>query len=343
MPNDVKISYITDPDTVSANSPTLFRSPLPGSNGELWASVSTSHKVVEFKADGCDYRLVRLVKQGDFFVPAGNVTPGAGLQRTLDGKVKTLWEWDAVEVRARTKPTPAIEAPLEAGEMNAFATVFGDGNAAKGLSAFRAFLKENKLALAVVRNVTWRQRDDLQQPFNLSVLGSTVMTKRTGSDADVLDIDHLQVFTGQQLRGTDGDSEANSAENYRRVLAQPAAEILVEDNTGNPRNVNGAAAAGVPAAMKVSTDDGSVAFIVAANRPTAWQTINSAAPGSPVDRTDGVVRERYWIGFQPGEIRMCPACHGGLDADVAQNGKTFRELKALGNKPETRQRRSSSC
>ena len=119
-------------------------------------------------------------------------------------------------------------------------------NAAKGLNAFRAFLKENKLALAVVRNVTWRQRDDLQQPFNLSVLGSTVMTKRTGSDADVLDIDHLQVFTGQQLRGTDGDSEANSAENYRRVLAQPAAEILVEDNTGNPRNVNGAAAAGVP-------------------------------------------------------------------------------------------------
>ena len=33
---------------------------------------------------------------------------------------------------------------------------------------------------------------------------------------------------------------------------------------------------------------------------------------------------------------MCPACHGGLDQDLAQNGKRFAELKALGNKPETK-------
>ena len=32
---------------------------------------------------------------------------------------------------------------------------------------------------------------------------------------------------------------------------------------------------------------------------------------------------------------MCPACHGGLDQDLAQNGKTFAELKALGNEPDT--------
>jgi cytochrome c553 len=24
----------------------------------------------------------------------------------------------------------------------------------------------------------------------------------------------------------------------------------------------------------------------------------------------GVVRERYWLSFQPGEIRVCSSCHG---------------------------------
>ena len=164
-----------------------------------------------------------------------------------------------------------------------------------------------------------------------------MITKRTGSNADVLAIDHLQIFTGQQLRGTDGDSEVGDPENYRRVLAQPAEEIHVQDKTGTLLNVNVPAAAGVPpAAVKIAPDDGSVAFIVAANRATAWQSINSAKPGVPVKRTDGIVRERYWITFQPGEMRMCPACHGGLDADVAQNGKTFAELKALGNKADTK-------
>ena len=332
LPNDVKISYVTDPDTANAGTQPLFRTPLPAANGELWASVSVSHKIVSSKAQGCDYRLARMVEQGDHFVAANHVTPGAGLQRILDGELRTLWEWEAVEVRARTKPAPAVESPLEAGEMQAFEAVFGAGNGQQGLNAFRTFLKQNKLALAVVRNATWRQRDDLQQPFNLSVLGSEIVTKRTGSKADVLDIDHLQIFTGQQLRGFDKESNEGGLENYRRVLAQPAHEILVEDNFGQPRNVNVPAAMGVPAgATKISTEDGSVAFIVEANRPTAWQTIDSTKPGSPLLRTDGVVRERYWIGFQPGEMRMCPACHGGLDRDQAQNGKTFAELKALGN------------
>ena len=343
LPKDMEISYITSPDTYDADSKMLFRSPMGASNGEIWASASTSHKLVDFKVTGCDYRLARLVKQGEFFVPGGNVTAGAGLQRILDGKTETLWEWDVVEVRARdNKPAPALEPPLEAGEMNAFEAVFGVGNGQKGLTAFRAFLKKNKLALAVVRNVTWREQSDFQQPFNLSVPSLTdpkVTTKRTNSTVDMLAIDHLQIFTGQQLRGTDGDSELGSAKNYRRVLAQPAQEIQVQDNTGTNtrRNVNVPAAPGVaPASVKISTVDGSVAFIVEANRPTAWQSINSAEPGDPVLRTDGRVRERYWIGFQPGEIRMCPACHGGLDQDKAQNGKTFAELKALGNKPDTK-------
>jgi len=36
--------------------------------------------------------------------------------------------------------------------------------------------------------------------------------------------------------------------------------------------------------------------------------------GSSTPITDGagtpVVRERYWLTFQPGEVRVCAACHG---------------------------------
>jgi hypothetical protein len=48
--------------------------------------------------------------------------------------------------------------------------------------------------------------------------------------------------------------------------------------------------------------DGSVAALVPANRAMSWQTTDPA--GTPV------VRERYWITFQPGEVRVCNSCHG---------------------------------
>ena len=41
LPKDVKIEYVTSPNTYGQDSKTLFRSPMAGSNGELWASVST--------------------------------------------------------------------------------------------------------------------------------------------------------------------------------------------------------------------------------------------------------------------------------------------------------------
>ena len=33
----------------------------------------------------------------------------------------------------------------------------------------------------------------------------------------------------------------------------------------------------------------------------------------------GVVRERYWLTFQPGEIRTCASCHGLNTADQANH------------------------
>jgi hypothetical protein len=48
--------------------------------------------------------------------------------------------------------------------------------------------------------------------------------------------------------------------------------------------------------------DGSVAALVPARRAMTWQTTNGS--GTPV------VRERYWLTFQPGEVRVCNSCHG---------------------------------
>jgi hypothetical protein len=41
----------------------------------------------------------------------------------------------------------------------------------------------------------------------------------------------------------------------------------------------------------------------------AWQT--TAADGTPI------VRERYWITAQPGEVRACDGCHGVNDLNQA--------------------------
>lgn len=88
------------------------------------------------------------------------------------------------------------------------------------------------------------------------------------------DVAHMQFFSGQQVRGTGG---ASSPRPGRRVLARDAGTVNV-------------------------AADGSVAALVPANRALSWQTTNAA--GTPV------VRERYWLTFQAGEVRVCNSCHG---------------------------------
>jgi hypothetical protein len=48
--------------------------------------------------------------------------------------------------------------------------------------------------------------------------------------------------------------------------------------------------------------DGSTAALVPARRALSWQLIDS--------NSVGVVRERYWLTFAPGEVRSCTSCHG---------------------------------
>jgi cytochrome c553 len=54
---------------------------------------------------------------------------------------------------------------------------------------------------------------------------------------------------------------------------------------------------------------------------TSWQLTNGA--GTPV------VNERYWLSFQPGEVRTCFNCHGQNEVDQANQSIPTNSPQAL--------------
>ena len=162
---------------------------------------------------------------------------------------------------------PHLNAPLAPSEQQLFAAAGVD------VDAFRAYLRERDLALAVVRDVTTRDDFDLQQPYNFRVAGANHQT--IGAPGAIYDLAYLQFFQADQLRGLDfGGAEPRAG---RRVLAR----VLHDPNAmaANLLDPDLAGAAAVAA-------DGSVAFFVPARRALTWQLTDEAGAG--------VVRERYW-------------------------------------------------
>jgi hypothetical protein len=86
----------------------------------------------------------------------------------------TLWELDPVEVRPRPRP-PSPTEELPAVERAVFADERVD------VAAMRAWLRRNDLALVVSRDVTQRDRGDVQQPYNLRVPGGAQSIARPGA------------------------------------------------------------------------------------------------------------------------------------------------------------------
>jgi hypothetical protein len=119
----------------------------------------------------------------------------------------------------------------------------------------------------------------------------------------VYDVSHLQFFQADQLRGIGGTASPRAG---RRVIAQ----LMHSDQGRNPVLT-------VPAATAIATD-GSIAAFVPARRAMSWQLTNNADP---------VVRERYWLTLQPGEVRVCASCHG-------INQKSQTNATEPQNKPE---------
>jgi Hydrazine synthase alpha subunit middle domain len=155
--------------------------------------------------------------------------------------------------------------------------------------------------LVVSRNVTQRDDADKQQPFNLRVPGGV---SSRGASGKMYDVSFLQFFQANQVRGYQGSAG-------RRVLAQPMKGIVNPPTTG----ATGSVVLGL---------DGSMAAFVPARRALTWQLTNSS--------NVGVVLERNWLTFQPGEVRVCASCHGVNDksqtgvVDATNNPQALRTL-----------------
>lgn len=193
-----------------------------------------------------------------------------------------LWELSPVEVVARPTPPAVMEPALPSPESQAFA------NAGVSLSTFKRWIRQQNLGLIVVRNNTFRDKADKQQPYNLRVPGGV---QTVGAAGTIYDIAHFQAVQGDQVRGIGGTATPRAG---RRVLARflhdPAA---LAQNLPNP---------GGPAGSAPIYPDGSSAIFVPTRRALSWQT--TAPNGDPV------VRERFWLTLQPGEVRVCDGCHG---------------------------------
>lgn len=279
-----------------------FRNPLALADGTLVASHAPELHAPEPDRPLAGLRLVRLTRGADGLYRAGApLTPG--LRRTVwwtgaQGRKSwsgELWELEAAEVRPRPRPARVPEG-LAAPERAVLA--------AEGVreDTLRAWLAARGLALIVTRDQTSRDRADLQQPFNLRVPGGVQTISRDKPGARTYDIAHFQLFQGDQVRAYPGRPG-------RRVLAQPLHDALNPPNPGGP-----------PGSVRIAPD-GSTAVLVPAGRALSWQTTDPQGAA--------VVRERNWISFQAGEVRVCASCHGVNRRDQAGRFAPLNQPEAL--------------
>ena len=320
-PDRMVVEHITHPDTADASdnpAPThsgLYRSPVPLANGELLAVHTYETRADRNEGSRAepvsryDFRITMLNRDGDYFVPDEPLT--GGISKTIwwwDPDVRVdysgeLWELNPVEVRARPRPTRRT-SELQEPEAAVLAEQGVDE------TALRDYLTSNNLALVVSRDVTTRDQGDRQQPFNLRIAGTETQT--ASSDGKLYDISHLQFFQADQLRGIGLTSPDDTTPRPgRRVLARH----MHDENVKNPPIDPGFAGS-----VRLG-DDGSMAAFVPARRAMSWQLVSPQA--------EPVVRERYWLTFQPGEIRTCASCHGINTTDQSGGGVPQNEPEAL--------------
>ncbi len=310
-PNQTVVTYVTDRTTsfytFEGNNPNpnhsgFYRSPLVCANAALVASHSVeTHADKNLGTRGNPvsryaFRLKTLKKVGNTWVPDQLLTTGLSKSvsywdpDTLVNFNGTLWELDPVEVRARPRPQ-ARNASIPGPEHSVFTEEAVDE------AAFRAYMVDSNLALAVSRDVTHRDALDHQQPFYLRITGTNKQSANVSGK--LYDVSHMQFYQGDYVRGSGLFTPNGTPHAGRRILAVPM-HLPAGGNVPSP----GGPAGGVALAV-----DGSLAAFVPARRPMTWQLTGAAS--APV------VRERYWVTFQPGEVRVCASCHGTNDAAAA--------------------------
>ena len=320
----IAVTYVTHRDTASyteeGNAPTPdhsghYREPLLLSDGTLIAVHTDETRADKIEgaptASRYAFRLKVLQKAASGYWVA-DVALTSGITKTLhywdpDNEVifsGNLWELNPVEVRPRPRPqhfTVDLSEPVR--------SIFTQAGVAP--DDLRAYLIQHNLALAVTQNVTTRDDLDRQQPYNLQVAGGGLQT--LGAQGTIYAVAYMQFFQADQLRGLSfGGSDIRPG---RRVLAQ-----ILHDPAAIQANLPLTADAAPAGSVKVAAD-GSVAAFVPAQRALSWQLTD--AEGIPV------VRERYWLTFQPGEIRVCGSCHGLSQFDQAGNTAPENPPQAL--------------
>jgi hypothetical protein len=273
-----------------------YRNPLRLSNGTMLASHTPEYRQDANDGSGTTVqpRYVFQIKPMVQGTTAQGMIAGASLtgginknivwwgdaQYTYNGPLNEI---DMTEVRPRARPpmTAMQAATVEQTVMAQEAVLESD---------LRAWLKARNLALIVMRNVTERDRNDEQQPYNLAVPGGVQNVPASGK---VYNIDKMQILQGELTR-----AYAVKSGKGRRVFVKPV--------RNSPKHTNieayyPNAMTGMKGAVKIAAD-GSVAALVPAGRALTWQLL------SPTNQS--IVSERVWVTFQPGEIRTCPSCHG---------------------------------
>ena len=275
-----------------------YRNPLPMTDGQMIASYDSNPGGAENIGSRSQpeslykFRLYRLhAGNGGYMEAASADTLTPGISKSVsywDPDVLVtyngpLWELNPVEVHARTVPPATAEPPMQSREAQAF------DEAHVAIDAFTNFMAARSLGVLVGRNATTRDQADQQQPYNLRVPGGV---ETLGNNGIIYDIQYMQVFQADQVRGEGGTSDPREG---RRPLAEPLhdAQSLLFMPPLDP--------AAPPGAVRIASD-GSFATVVPAERAMVWQS--TTADGTPV------VRERYWISVKPGEVRACPSCHG---------------------------------
>ncbi len=297
----MKVNFLTPLSTrtpaANSNSITpdhtgLYRNPLMTADG-FFLAAHASYKLAEpnlgtadFPTTPYDFRLKFLTLSNGLYVPGTPLTAGLTNRAAywspdiLVTQTNFLWEFDPVEVVARPRPAASARA-MAAPELAAFAA------ANVSVGNFQNYLRTHQLALIVSRDVTTRDAADHQQPFNLRVAGTA--HQNLGAAGKIYDVAWLQLFQADQLRSLNYGN-TNSPRAGRRVIAQH----LHDPAADNPPSA-------ALASVRVGAD-GSTAALVPARRALAWQLTDT--------NNIGVVRERYWLTFAPGEIRTCTSCHG---------------------------------
>ncbi len=326
-PEQVTFTYITHPDTrnpdntPSVNHSGLYRNPMPLSDGQVLVAHSNSTEedgnigTSTAPLSKYDFRIRLLEPAGNGYLKGNTAITGAGITKSVSwwspdelySYNGVLWEMYPVEVRARALPattTLNIET-VAPSEQALFAS------AGVNLHDFRKFLSRNNLSVLAIRDVTSRDDQDQQQPFNLKVSNTTHQTvsNNPAQASPIYEVKHLQFFQNDLLRGIGGINTPKAGRRgIARFLHDPTAMTYNPPTTGSQGSAN-------------IHPDGSVAIIVPAKRALSWQLTD--------DNNKGIVRERLWLSTKSGEIRTCTSCHGESTLNQAGNTSPSNAPQAL--------------